>query len=146
MSDEPVKVRVTRQFSASPERVFDAWFDPEMLGRWMFGPAVRDEEILRIAFDARVGGTFSFLVRRGEDEIDHVGTYRQIERPRKLVFTWGVASEAGDESVVTIDITPQGAGCELTLTHEMDPKWKEYAERTQAGWTKMIDVLGKALE
>jgi uncharacterized protein YndB with AHSA1/START domain len=56
--------RVTRRFSAAPERVFDAWLDPEMIGRWMFGPALRDEEVLRIAVDARIGGSFSFVVRR----------------------------------------------------------------------------------
>jgi uncharacterized protein YndB with AHSA1/START domain len=146
MTSEPVMVRVTRRYSASPERVFDAWLDPEMLGRWMFGPALRDEEVVRIGVDARVGGSFSFLVRRGGVEIDHVGTYREIDRPRRLVFTWGIAGESADESVVTIDVVPRDAGCELTLTHAMDPKWKDYADRTQAGWTRMLDVLAPTLE
>ena len=107
----------------------------------MFGPRLRDEEVLHISADARVGGTFSFLVRRQGQEIDHVGTYREIDRPRRLAFTWGVVGESTDESVVTVDIVPRDGGCELTLTHEMDPKWAEYASRTQAGWTKMLDAL-----
>jgi len=142
MNTEPnVKVHVTRHFSAAPERVFDAWLDPVMIGRWMFGPALREEEVLRIDVDARVGGSFSFLVRRRGEEIDHVGKYREIDRPRRLVFTWGIAGESDDESLVIIEIVPRETGSELSLTHEMDAKWADYASRTEAGWSKMLDML-----
>ena len=71
-AESHVAVRVTCRFGAGPERVFDAWLDPEMIGSWMFGPALRDEEVLRIALDARSGGSFSFVVRRQGEEIDHM--------------------------------------------------------------------------
>ena len=141
----PVSVRVTRRYAASAERVFDAWLDPAMIGRWMFGPAIREEEVLHLQVDARVSGGFSFLVRRDGQEIDHVGTYREIDRPRRLVFSWGIEGESRDESRVAIEIAPLDSGCELTLTHEMDPKWAEYAARTEAGWTKMLEALDRAL-
>ena len=144
--EEPrVTVRVTRRFDAAPERVFDAWLTPAMIGRWMFGPALRDEKILRIEADARVGGSFSFLVLRQGTEIDHVGRYLEIERPRHLVFTWGIAQESAEESRVSIDITPVDSGCELKLTHVMDAKWAEYADRTRSGWTTMLDALARTL-
>ncbi|WP_043711668.1 SRPBCC family protein [Corallococcus macrosporus] len=142
---QSVQVRVTRQFTASPERVFDAWLEPEMVGQWMIGSAVRDEEVLRLAIDARVGGTFSFFVRRGAEELDHVGTYLEIDRPRRLVFTWHVDKEEDTLSRVTVEITPRDTGCELTLTHEMDAKWAEYASRTEQGWGTMLDVLVRAV-
>ncbi|SEM01313.1 Uncharacterized conserved protein YndB, AHSA1/START domain [Stigmatella aurantiaca] len=141
----PIQVRVVRPFQASPERVFDAWLDPQWIRRWMFGSAVRDEEVLRIANDARVGGTFSFLVRRNAQEIDHVGTYLVLDRPHRLVFTWAIGEETEELSRVSIDIAPKGAGCELTLVHEMDPKWTEYAGRTEAGWSTMLGALERAL-
>lgn len=141
----PVSVKVTRSFTAPPERVFDAWLDTRLIGQWMFGPTQREEEIVRLNVEARVGGAFSFLVRRQGQEIDHVGTYLEISRPRRLIFTWSVAGESAGESRVTIDITPHGAGCQLTLTHDMDPKWAEYATRTAAGWTKMLDALARVL-
>lgn len=144
-SEPPVEVRVTRHFNASPERVFDAWLDPIMLGRWMFGPEVRDEEVLRLALDARVGERFSFVVRRDGETIDHVGEYLEIARPRRLAFTWGIAGVSVDESRVVIDIEPTGAGCDFTLTHELDADWADYADRTQAGWTHMLDALAKVL-
>jgi len=56
-----------------------------------------------------------------------------------------VDAERGDLSVVTIEIAPRGEGCELTLTHRIDPAWAEYAERTQQGWTLITGKLADAL-
>jgi uncharacterized protein YndB with AHSA1/START domain len=145
MSAESV-ARASRQFAVSPERVFDAWLDSDAIGRWMFGSAVREEEIVKIAMDPRVGGVFSFVVRRQGAEIDHIGTYREIARPRRLAFTWGIAGESTDESIVTIDVAPLETGSQLNLAHAMDPKWAEYVERTESAWTKMLATLAALLE
>ena len=139
------EIRITREIAASAERVFDAWLDPGMIAKFIVGPDVRDEALTHIFVDPVVGGTFSFAVLRGGQAIDHVGTYREIERPRRLVFTWGVDEEQGDLSVVTIEITTQSNGCVLTLTHQIDPAWAAYAERTHAGWTFMTGKLAEAL-
>lgn len=144
-SENKVTVRVTHRFNASAERVFDAWLNPEMLGQWMFGPNIREKEVLHLTVDARVGGSFSFLVRRQGEEIDHIGEYLEISRPHRLVFTWGIRQHTTDFSRVTIEIAPLEAGSELTLTHELHPDWADYASRTEAGWTKMLEALGKAL-
>jgi uncharacterized protein YndB with AHSA1/START domain len=74
--------------------VFDAWLSPELLGRWVFGAKVPDEEILRLAVDRRVGGSFSFLGRSQGEEIDHVGRYLEIDRPHRLVSSRGESAPA----------------------------------------------------
>ena len=146
MSEQPNPiVTVTRRFDAAPERVFDAWLSPELIGQWMFGPALRDEEVVRISVDARVGGRFSFLVRRQGTEIDHVGRYIEIDRPRRLAFTWATAAETEDASCVTIEIISQGVGCELTLTHEMQPQWADYADAAREEWTRELEALSTTL-
>ncbi len=142
----PVSVRVSHLFSAPPERVFDAWLTTEMLGRWMFGPEGRDEEIVRLVLDARVGGSFSFLVRRQGMDIDHVGEYLEIDRPRRLVFTWATADTLPDTSRVAVAIEPLETGCELTLTHQIPPMWADYRDRVEAGWGTMLVALGRLLE
>ncbi|MBX9788206.1 MAG: SRPBCC domain-containing protein [Pirellulales bacterium] len=144
-SSSPILVEVSRRFDVAAERVYDAWLDPELLGRWMFGPRLREEQVLHLNVDARVGGAFSFLVRRPGGEVDHIGTYRELERPHRLAFTWGVAGQSTDDSVVSIDIQPRDAGCELALTHAMDPKWADYAERTRSAWIRMVDMLADVL-
>ena len=146
MNVEPnAVVRVNRRFNATSQSVFDAWLDPDRLSRWMFGPAVRDEEIVRLSLDPRPGGAFSFVVRRDGREIDHVGEYLEIERPSKLSFTWSTADALPDVSRVTIEIISFGDGCELTLTHEMHPDWLDYVSRTEAGWARMLDALATTL-
>jgi uncharacterized protein YndB with AHSA1/START domain len=138
----PIEVRATRYFEASPERVFDAWLVPRTLGQWMFGPRVRQENVVRLDVDPRVGGRFSLKVERNGQIIDHVGQYLEIQRPHRLVFTWAVEGESDDEpSQVHIEIAGSSSGCVLTLVHRMDAKWADYAQRTQDGWNTMLDAL-----
>ena len=144
MTDTPT-IRVERTIQASAARVFDAWLDPVWIGRFMFGPHLRDEQIVSLSNQAHVGGVFNYRVTRQGVEINHTGTYREIDRPRRLVFTWGVDTEQGDLSVVTIEIVAEGESCILTLTHNLHPDWAEYAERTQQGWTKIVGDLVAAL-
>ncbi len=146
MTEQPILVRAGRRFAAPAERVFDAWLSPAMIGRFMFDPQLREEEIVRLSLDARIGGAFSFVVRRSGEEIDHIGRYLKIERPRRLVFTWAVAPEPEDSSRVVIEIAPLAAGCELTLIHAMEQRWEGAAPRVEQGWTAMLGALGKALE
>lgn len=139
------EVRLVRRLDAACERAFDAWLDPQMIGQFMFGPALREEEVLRLDVDPRVGGAFSFLVRRQGTEIDHVGNYLLIDRPHRLAFTWGIAGESDGESRVAIEIVPAGEACDLTLVHAMQPKWSEFAGRVKTSWTRMLDALSTAL-
>jgi uncharacterized protein YndB with AHSA1/START domain len=143
----PIQVRLTRHLPSTPERVFDAWLDPDWLRRWMFGPDVRDEQIVRLERDARPGGRFSFLVRRGDVDVDHVGEYVEIDRPRRLVFTWGIRGASDDiPSRVSVDFAAADGGCHLTLTHEMAQEWADYVDRTRSGWTTMLDKLTQVIE
>jgi uncharacterized protein YndB with AHSA1/START domain len=85
----PVTATVTGLFSVPAERVFDAFLDKKMIGRFMFGPGIRDEEIISLENEPWVGGSFSYVVRRQQKTFDHTGEYIEIDRPHRLVFTWG---------------------------------------------------------
>lgn len=135
-------VHVERRFGVSRERVFEAWLKPDLLGRWMFG--LREEDVIRSTVDARVGGSFSFVVRRQGVEIEHAGRYLHMNRPSRLVFTWGIGG-VPDESRVTVDLLPAGAGCELMLSHELSPGWADHAARTEAGWIRVLAALASSL-
>ena len=137
----PIQVTVSKTLTAPPEQIFDAWLSAKMIGRFMFGPGVRDEEIVRLRTDAVVAGTFSFVVRRQGQEIDHIGRYLSLDRPQHLAFTWGVAPETSGSSQVRIDLVPLPGGTQLTLVHELAPAWADYEERVRAAWTKMLDML-----
>lgn len=140
----PVEAVVTRHFDAPAERVFDAWLRRESIARWMFGPAVRKEEIVRLSLDPRVGGAFSFRVERDGETINHLGKYLEIERPHRLVFSWIVDGENAG-SRVRVEIAAKEDGCELTLTQELHPAWAAHVERAEAAWAHMFDVLAETL-
>ena len=141
---EAIRAIVTHRFHASPTRVFDAWLNREMLGKWMFGPAVRDEEIVHLALTPRVGGSFSFMVERDGEDIEHVGKYLDITRPERLVFTWIVTTESVGSRVV-IDIVGGATGCELTLTQELHPSLAEHVGRAEVEWSRLLNALEVAL-
>jgi len=133
-------------FKASPQRVYDAILDPDTIARWMFGPLLREEKILHIYSDLRVGGDFSYKVRRGDNEIDHVGKFVELDPPKRIVFTWGIVGESADDpSQVVIDITPTPEGCSVRLMHEMDEQWAAYVDMARGSWEKMLGVLATLL-
>ncbi len=144
MTTKPTAIAV-QKFNVSPQRVYDAILSPEMIGRFMFGPLLREETILHIRNDVRVGGEFSYKVRRGADEIDHVGTFLELNSPKRIVFTWAIAPET-DGSTVIIDITPTPEGCSVRLMHEMAPEWADFLDRSRAAWEKMLGVLATLLK
>lgn len=143
MNAEPnVTVRVSRRFSASAERVFDAWLDPDRAGRWLF--ATPAGQMVRAEIDACVGGQFAFVDRRDGEDVEHVGEYLEIDRPRRLVFTFAVPKYSTVSTRVTVEIQPMGTGCELTLTHEN--VLPDYGTRTEAGWTMILNRLAQTLD
>jgi uncharacterized protein YndB with AHSA1/START domain len=134
-------IRVSHRFTASAERVFDAWLDPANAGKWLF--ATPTGQMVRVEIDARVGGSFLFVDRREGVDVEHVGEYLELDRPRRLVFTFAVPLYSKEITRVSVDIVPLGAGCELTLTHEgVLPEW---ASRTQEGWTGILARLEEEL-
>jgi uncharacterized protein YndB with AHSA1/START domain len=142
---KPVHAIVVRRFDVAAGRVFDAWFDPVWLGRWMFGPNVRNERIVQLDLEPRVGGKFSFIVNRDGAEIDHVGTYLEIDRPHLLVFTWATRDRLPDTSRVIVEITARSGGCDVKLTHLMGAGWSALVDQAAASWSRMLDVLDQAL-
>jgi uncharacterized protein YndB with AHSA1/START domain len=143
MDKKPLTLQVSRSIAASAERVYDAWLDPKMAGQFLF--ATTHGQMVRAEVDARVGGKFLFTDRRDGEDIDHAGTYLELVRPTKIVFTFGVPKFSPNEDRITIDIVPQGAGCIVTLTHEMKPEMAHMKDRSEQGWTTILENLGKAV-
>jgi uncharacterized protein YndB with AHSA1/START domain len=142
-------VRVIHRFTAPADRVYDAWLDPDAIGRWLLATSP-DDDVIHIQRDPHVGGKFSFMVRRAGQEIDHVGEYRELVRPRRLVFTFdavggGPVQPATDQQritkpgVVTVELAEIGTGTELVLSHEGVPP--ELRDATRRGWAAILDTM-----
>ena len=135
MSGQTVIIR--RVLPASCEEVFDAWLDAVGMREWMCpGPVTSCE----VALEPRVGGRFRIVMAAPGAQFVNTGEFRVLDRPAKLQFTW-VSSRWGDqETLVTVELQPREADCELVLTHERFPV-EHGAGQLMNGWTQMLEKL-----
>jgi uncharacterized protein YndB with AHSA1/START domain len=149
--DTAFKLKVKRTFQAPIEKVFAAWTERGHLEKLMCRDATNDPRY--IAFDMRPGGTNKMEIRIRDGSVYHQHmTFREINPPEKLVFTWGwqkfsaagTKLEEQDETLVTVDFRAQGNRTELLLTHEGFQN-AEQCERHRRGWTTCLEMLEKAL-
>lgn len=117
--------------------------------------------------DPRVGGTYRVVDRRNGQEFVAGGEYLEINRPRRMVFTFRMAQFSDSVDRVVVEIAPLANGCRLTLTQEivMPHAWLQavmgktdpltpqeiemglthLARETEQGWCRMLESLARAL-
>jgi uncharacterized protein YndB with AHSA1/START domain len=135
-------LRIARRFNAAPERVFDAWIDPMRARRWLFTSPTSERHTTEL--DARVGGKWSITDRRDGVDFTALGEYVEIDRPRRLVFSFAMPQFSSMSCNVTVEIVPDGDGCVLTLSQES--VIAEHLKATEAGWSAMFDALAVGLD
>ncbi len=136
-------VRLERAYDASPDRVFAAWTNPEVLRRWW---AISDSfAASEVEVDLRVGGRYRLAMRDADSGEGHVvfGEYREVDPPDRLVYTWaweGTGPYAGHESVVSVRFQPEGDGTRVVLEHSGLLDDDSRASHTH-GWTGVLEML-----
>jgi uncharacterized protein YndB with AHSA1/START domain len=109
------EIRVTRLFNAPRALVFEAFTKPELVQRWLLGPAGWTMPICEI--DLRVGGASRYLWRHEKtgSEIGLTGVFMEIVRPERLVATERATWNA-EEAIGTTVFTQEGSLTRMTLT------------------------------
>ena len=132
-------LRVERRFAASPERLFQAWTTADGLSHW----SAPGEMTARATVDLRVGGRYHISMAAPDGKVhDVTGVYREIDAPKKLVYTWCWETMAGfPETVVTVEFRARtDGGTDLILLHEGLPD-ENSRERHAHGWGGSLDKL-----
>ncbi|HEX7695160.1 MAG TPA: SRPBCC domain-containing protein [Sphingomonas sp.] len=141
---DPIVLTVSRDIAAPPDRIFDAWLDPDIARHFLF--ATPDGEMLTCEIDARVGGRGLIVERRATGDAHHRILFEELVRPGRIVFLFAADPAAeGQWTRVTIEIAPTLTGSRVTLTHMMDPAWTAYEEQTRRGWTMILDSLSRTI-
>ncbi len=133
------KVIVRREIAAPAKELFDAWLDPASLAVWM-RPGGMPRTTAKV--DPKVGGKFEIVMHAASGPIPHTGTYREIDRPRRLVFTWNSPAAQQNDSLVTVEFRQARGATEIVLTHERLPS-KESAGMHTKGWSDILELLEK---
>jgi len=145
---ETVLATVTLDLPAPCEAVFEAWLDPLQVRQWM-SAALKDMglsgDMQRVEIDPVEGGCFRFSDLRPEGEAQHWGTYRQIDYPGTLIWTWFTSpdEEVLDNSLVTLKLTATERGCQAVITHQLAHKWRDYLEQVEQGWSCLLKYSGQ---
>jgi uncharacterized protein YndB with AHSA1/START domain len=134
-------VVVRRTIAASAEDLFDAWLDPEALAQWMRPGAIRST-VARV--EPRVGGAYEITMQGSDGPITHKGVYRNIDRPKRLVFTWASPGTEHKDTLVTVDFIRVDERTEVIVTHEQLPESAMPSHRN--GWTSGLQHLDEACQ
>jgi uncharacterized protein YndB with AHSA1/START domain len=135
-------VQLRRRLRAGADEIFDLWTKPDLMVRWM--SPFPDMVDCRASADLRPGGAFSLVMSSPESIREVSGAYIEIDRPRRLVFTWTGPLTNDAETLVTVELTPRGDETELTLTHERLPT-SAICEGHTRGWGNILDHLADAV-
>jgi uncharacterized protein YndB with AHSA1/START domain len=135
-------VQLRRRLPARAEQIFDLWTRPELMVRWM-SPYTGAVDC-KASCDLRPGGAFSLVMSSKESIREVSGTYVQIDRPRKLVFTWIGALTNYVDTLVTVELSQHGEETELVLTHERLPT-RAICEGHTRGWGNILDHLADSV-
>jgi uncharacterized protein YndB with AHSA1/START domain len=137
-------VRLKRTFAAPAEDVFDAWTSEEVLRRWFH--AQHEWETSEVLVDLRVGGAVRVVMHDPAEGAEYGGggRYMEIDRPRRLAFTWVWDDYPSKETLIEIDFEEGDGVTSVTFTHS--GLWDEEAVRShEGGWTRCFDNLERAL-
>jgi uncharacterized protein YndB with AHSA1/START domain len=110
------EVTMTRVFDAPRHLVFEAWTQPELVKRWLYGPD--DWRLAVCELDLRVGGALRFVWRdSAQQSMGMSGVFREIAPPDRLVFTeiWD-EDWTGGEALNTLIFTEHAGKTTMTQT------------------------------
>jgi len=135
-----------RTLQASPERVFNAWIDPELLVQW-FGPV--GFSVVDTQMHVESGGQYEITIASQNQRITHFGKYITVAKFYQLIFTWVLSDQdcngskglCGD-TLVTLNFSGRNQNqlTDLELIHERLPNAKA-KKGHEFGWRSSLDCL-----
>jgi len=140
------RLKVTRTFKASRQRVFRAWTEPELMMRWF---VEGDGNMTVCEIDLREVGHYRLEGNMAGKRWRIWGSYLEVRPPEKLVYTWtwkhdpGIGTSEGD-TTVTVEFRDRGAETELVLTHERFASATARDEHGQ-GWNSCLNRFERLL-
>jgi uncharacterized protein YndB with AHSA1/START domain len=109
LSSNPFRFTIERVMQASPAVLYRAW--TEQFDRWFATPGT-------LLMKAEVNAVFFWEVQHEGNRYPHYGRFLHLEPDRLVEMTWltGSTGTKGAETVITVELVPEGTGTRLRLT------------------------------
>jgi uncharacterized protein YndB with AHSA1/START domain len=138
---------ITRIFDAPRELVWRAWTEATEVAAWWHP---RDIEIREgsVAVDARPGGRYTYTMVNPADGVEYptAGVYREVDPPKRLVFTWASPGDPDDTApVITVDLRELDQDRTEMLFHVRGWAGAPGDGYVYDGWDSAFDLLDERL-
>jgi uncharacterized protein YndB with AHSA1/START domain len=140
------EIRIDHVFDAPREVVFEAWTDPDQIGRWWCPEGVevpRDSVVIEL----RVGGRFHLdMVETGTGTSHRLrGEFIELSPPELIVLKFQPVPVAGvtDTTITSVTFEVEGSGTRMVLTN--GPYSEETYAQSVAGWDQIVASLDALL-
>ncbi len=100
-------IAFSREFDAPATLVFEAHTDAALVAQWT-GP--RGTEVTMREFDARTGGSWSYVVSGGGGKWGFHGSFHEVTAPSRIVQTFEFEGEPGHPTLEVLSFDDIGDG------------------------------------
>ena len=139
---EALELKITRNISAAPKSVFEAWLTEDAIKNFMC--PMEGVVITKAEVAPKENGKFSIVMKAGEMEIPIHGVYKKIDKYKELSFSW-LSPHASENSFVTLYFKELSESeTELTLHHTGFAD-EESRNNHEGGWNRIVGVLSDFL-
>ena len=134
---------ITRIFDAPRTLVWRAWTESADAAEWWHprGIEIKDGSV---AVDVRPGGRYAYTMVNPADgaEDPTVGVYREVDPPKRLVFTWASPGDPDDTApVITVDLRELPDDRTEMLFHLRGVAGQPGDAEVNDGWDSACDLL-----
>jgi len=137
LTARPHNLKVERIMKTPPHKLFDAW--TRQFDRWFAAPG-------SVIMQGEVNTPFFFETEHAGNRYPHYGRFLKLVQDQFVKITWvtGTGGTKGAETVVTVELAPDGEGSRLILTHEGFPD-EESKNAHEHAWPLVLDQLDQRM-
>ena len=137
----PTSFSLSKTINGKQQQVCDHWLIPVFVGKWMFGPQVQAEKILKLENTVRKNGEFSYRIHRRGQEVIHSGEYLELNLPNKLTFSWKESNQPDSACQISVQFAEQAEKTKLKMTVRIPAELSSNKDKIKKVWSARCKAL-----